>query len=211
MPRPLLIAFLFLTAALLPGCNIAASFVASAIPQTRQLHGDNGPGNEPWLAPSKRSIGTESGKGDLVTGRWMSTGEPRWPVSSSKIREEDEIRYDAWNCAQNSGLMSHYDRHDTITIVCMNPLVVIASESNQPRLAGYDGVPETRISSLTPFDPNPRACIRDEQGDHLIDIQTDTEGSRFIPVSWGRLTLTHEGNWWRVNAEGPQALTRATN
>lgn len=211
MPRILFITSLFLTAALLPGCNIGAAFIASALPQTIERHGDNGPGNEPWLASNKRSIGRESGKSDFVTGHWSPCSETRWPVSATKTREEDEIRYDAWNCALSSGLMSNYDRHDAITIVCMNPLVVIASESNQPRLTGYDGVPETRISSLTPYDPLPRACIRDNQGDRLIDIQTDANGTRFIPVPWGRLTLTQECEWWRVNAEGPHALARAAD
>jgi len=109
--------------------------------------------------------------------------------------------------------------HNIMTIVCVNPIVVIVVNGDmeyRTKILSFDPprqYEKTNKCSMyisldrgfacgtrMPYDPNPRWFSTDlDITPKLVEKLSDTEG--IIPVPWGNLILKKEGDEWAVYAE----------
>jgi len=135
----------------------------------------------------------------IVTGR-SAISEQWWVLPSGRKINRRTLHVRALAAAESSGLMSDYTSADSLTLVCVDPMVVIRTRTDNSIGTPDPAHPFFREGVLITADPAPRATIFDKSSAHMVDLHTDDRGMMYIPVRWGRLVLVPQTGVYRVEA-----------
>lgn len=177
----------------------STALVGCGIPTMRTIPTDVSAGGVPWAGP-RDYASSKAIMGDcIVTGR-SSTYERCWVLPSGRKVNRRTLEIQTMATAESSGLMSHYTSADSLTLVCLDPMVVIGTRTDGS-IGTYDPPrPRFREGVLISADPAPRASIFDKSGAQMVDLRTDEHGMMYVPVRWGRLVLVPQTGVYRIEA-----------